>query len=111
MPDPLKPAATQLTSAVHDLYVYYRVAEENAAALAPKVCAMQQQLVATLGVVGKLKRRPHAAEGVQTWMEVYLATSAGFDSALQAAVHGAELASLIDGERHIEVFIDLSACA
>lgn len=96
---------------MQDLYIYYRVREANAAELAPKVRAMQQQLATKLGIVGKLKRRPQAPDGVQTWMEVYLATSTGFEAVLAAAVHDAGLGVLIDGKRHTEVFLDIAPCA
>jgi hypothetical protein len=94
-------------NAMQDLYIYYRVAEANSAALASKVGAMQQQLGATFGVVGQLKRRPQASGDVQTWMEVYLGTRVGFEQALADAVRDAGLAALIDGERHIEIFTDV----
>ena len=92
-----------------DLYIYYRVAEANSHTLAAKVLAMQQQLATSAGVAGQLKRRPQASDGVQTWMEVYPGTDHGFDAALADAVRDAQLAKLIEGERHIEVFTDVFA--
>lgn len=89
-----------------DLYIYYRVRDEHAALLAPRVRAMQ----AALGA-GQLKRRPGAADGVQTWMEIYPDAPAGFDGVLTLAVHQAALPELIAGERHTEVFTDLDSCA
>lgn len=94
-----------------DLYIYYRVLDEHAALLAPRVLAMQARLAAAHAVSGQLKRRPGAADGLQTWMEIYPATGAGFDVALAAAVQDAALSDLIDGKRHTEVFTDLSPCA
>jgi hypothetical protein len=94
-----------------DLYIYYRVPEAHAAQLAPRVLAMQAQLAVEHGVAGQLKRRPEAADGQQTWMEIYPATGAGFDAALAAAVHDAALIALIAGQRHTEVFTDISTCA
>ena len=94
-----------------DLYIYYRVPDEHAALLAPRVLAMQQRLHAVHGMPGQLKRRPGSAEGRQTWMEVYPATSPEFDAALAAAVQEAALFELIDGPRHTEIFTDLSTCA
>jgi hypothetical protein len=96
---------------MHDLYIYYRVREAHAALLAPRVLAMQAGLREAHGVAAQLKRRPDASGGLQTWMEVYTATGAGFDAALAAAVQQAALSELIDGKRHTEVFTDLSTCA
>ena len=94
-----------------DLYIYYRVLDAHAAQLAPRVLAMQQALGDAHGVAGQLKRRPGSSDGLQTWMEIYPATPAGFDAALAAAVQDAALFELIDGKRHTEVFTDLSTCA
>jgi hypothetical protein len=94
-----------------DLYIYYRVPDEHAAQLAPRVLAMQAGLAAAHGVAGQLKRRPDASDGQQTWMEIYPATGAGFDAALAAAVQQAALSELIAGDRHTEIFTDLSTCA
>ena len=94
-----------------DLYIYYRVPDSYAAQLAPRVQAMQARLKAEQGVAGQLKRRPGSNEGVQTWMEIYLATNAGFDAALAAAVREAALSEQIDGKRHTEVFMDVDTCA
>ncbi|MDL2355792.1 MAG: DUF4936 family protein [Pseudomonadota bacterium] len=91
---------------MHDLYIYYQVREQDAAALAARVRAMQARLGA-----GQLKRRPHATDGLQTWMEIYPATPGGFDAALAAAVHHAALAELTAGARHTEIFTDLPTCA
>ncbi len=88
-----------------DLYVYYQVAEADAAALLPAVRSMQ----AGLGVPSSLKRRPEARDGRQTWMEVYLGVPPAFSATLAAAA--ASLPGLAAGARHVEVFVDLSPCA
>jgi hypothetical protein len=90
-----------------DLYIYYRVRDEHASQLAPRVRAMQ----AALGTGGQLKRRPGSSDGLQTWMEIYPDAPDGFDAALALAVRQAGLPDLIAGERHTEVFTDLSTCA
>ncbi|MES2317044.1 MAG: DUF4936 family protein [Pseudomonadota bacterium] len=94
-----------------DLYIYYRVADGNAAQLAPRVQAMQARLQASHGIAGQLKRRPGSSDGMQTWMEIYLATGPVFDAALAAAVREAALSEQIDGKRHTEVFMDVDTCA
>ena len=90
-----------------DLYVYYKVREQDAASLAPRVRAMQAQL----GSPGQLKRRPEARDGLQTWMEVYPSVPNGFDATVEQAAHGAGLIELIQGPRRSEVFTDLTPCA
>jgi hypothetical protein len=94
-----------------DLYVYYKVRAIDAAALAPRVRALQADLAARHGVRGQLKRRPDARDGLQTWMEVYPAVDAGFEALLAAAVAGAGLEAQLAGPRHAEVFMDLDPCA
>ncbi|NHZ32842.1 DUF4936 family protein [Massilia rubra] len=94
-----------------DLYIYYKVRDEHAARLAPLVRAMQADLALPTGVTGSLKRRPGAQDGRQTWMEIYLATPNGFDTALAAGVRQAGLDQFTDGPRHSEVFMDISTCA
>ena len=91
---------------MNDLYIYYQVRDSDAAALAPLVRAMQQRLG-----LGSVKRRTNAKDGLQTWMEIYLATGAGFEQALADAVRDAGLAELIAGPRHTEIFTDLELCA
>ncbi|MCG2584705.1 DUF4936 family protein [Massilia sp. TS11] len=90
-----------------DLYIYYRVPDAHAAALLPKVQAMQ----ASLGVPSRLKRRPESKDGLQTWMEVYENVDAGFAARLDAAVSAAGLAAEISGTRHVETFIPCAPCA
>lgn len=90
-----------------DLYIYYRVHDDDAALLWPRVGAMQQQL----GVAGQVRRRPHSVDGVQTWMEIYPAVADGFQARLDEAVERGALAQFIQGPRHTEVFTELSPCA
>ncbi len=94
-----------------ELYIYYRVRDEHATVLAVRVRAMQALLRSTQGVAGRLLRRPDTREGLQTWMEVYPAAASGFDAALARALTDADVPALIEGERHIEVFTDISTCA
>jgi hypothetical protein len=94
-----------------DLYVYYKVREENAARLQPLVRAMQATLSAQCGQANQLKRRPDAPDGIQTWMEVYPAADDTFPAALAAAVRTAGFDGLIEGPRRAEVFTDLTPCA
>jgi hypothetical protein len=90
-----------------DLYVYYKVREVNAAALAPRVRALQD----SVGVPAQLKRRPDVRDGLQTWMEVYPGVDDAFPSRLDAAARNAGFEGLIDGPRRAEIFTDLPTCA
>jgi predicted kinase len=91
-----------------DLYVYYKVREPEAAALAPRVRAMQAALAARHGVVVQLKRRPASHDGLQTWMEVYPGVADGFADALAQAAADAGLDAWTSGPRRSEVFVDLT---
>ena len=96
---------------MRDLYIYYKVSEQHADALELRLRIMQAELGALTGVYGEIKRRPGSRDGLQTWMEIYAGTGAGFDAALSAAERDASLSELIEGERRTEVFMDLSPCA
>ena len=90
-----------------DLYVYYKVREGDAAALAPRVRALQDGM----GVPAQLKRRPEPSAGLQTWMEVYAGVDDAFPARLEDAARGAGLEGLIEGPRRAEIFTDLPTCA
>lgn len=94
-----------------DLYIYYRVRGDNAAALHARLDTMQQRLSDQYDIVTGLKRRPEEKEGRQTWMEIYQAVPADFEAALEQAVAREGLAVLIDGQRNTEYFVDVSPCA
>lgn len=86
-----------------DLYVYYKVREEDAAALAPRIRTVQVQLAG--GAL--LQRRPETRDGLQTWMEVYPGVDEAFGTRVEQAVRDAGLGGYIQGPRRSEVFIDL----
>lgn len=92
-----------------DLFVYYRVRNDAAMQLQPRVADMQAGLAHRFGVRTALKRRPEEKDGLQTWMEIYMAVPEDFLPVLQQAADSAALP--IEGERHIEIFVDLPACA
>ncbi|MYM94191.1 DUF4936 family protein [Duganella vulcania] len=94
-----------------DFYIYYQVKDADAASLLAAVVPMQAALGARHAVACQLKRRPEVKDGMQTWMEVYAATPAGFAGALDAAVAQAGLAAWTAGPRHTEIFTDLVPCA
>jgi hypothetical protein len=94
-----------------DLYVYYKVREGAADALAPRVLLLLQDIAARHGVHGQLKRRPDARDGLQTWMEVYPGVDQGFALLLAQAVTSSGLESELAGPRHAEIFMDITPCA
>jgi hypothetical protein len=94
-----------------DFYVYYKVAPDAAAALAPQVKLFQQQLAASHGVTTALKRRPGEQNGMQTWMEVYTGVPPDFAAVLDLAARQSGIAAFAMGGRHTEIFMDLEACA
>ena len=94
-----------------DLYIYYRVRSEHAAALQAQASSMQEHLRRDYGIVTKLKRRPEEKDGKQTWMEIYQSVPDDFDVILERAVTQAGLTALIDGQRNTEYFLDVSTCA
>lgn len=94
-----------------DLYVYYKVREQDAAALEPRVRALQSSLCARFGITAQLKRRPDTRDGLQTWMEVYPAVTDAFQGALDDAAREAGLDASLAGPRRAEVFMDLTPCA
>jgi hypothetical protein len=92
-----------------DLYIYYRVAEAQAAALLPQVRPCRPHWAPK--AYSALKRRPDSKDGLQTWMEVYGGCAPAFETELAQAVVAADLAQWIDGARHTEVFVDIAPCA
>jgi len=93
------------------LYIYYQVADSNAAQLLPLVRRMQATLAPECAVGSGLKRRPASADGLQTWMEIYDGVTPTFDTALAAAVAAAGVNDLIAGHRHTELFTEMPPCA
>ena len=91
-----------------ELFVWYRVKREHADTARAAVAAMQRSLGAKFpGLTARLLERDDGASS--TWMETYArgaAARAGIDADVEAAIAAAahSLASLIDGERHVEAF-------
>ncbi|MES2739653.1 MAG: DUF4936 family protein [Pseudomonadota bacterium] len=94
-----------------DLYIYYSAPVEHGARLLAALAAMQTRLAPLCAAAPQLKRRPHAPDGVATWMEVYPGTGPGFEAALAQALAQADLARWISGARHSEAFVDMTPCA
>ncbi|MGJ9416417.1 DUF4936 family protein [Massilia sp. CMS3.1] len=92
-----------------DLYVYYKVRDEHAAALAPLVCSLQARVIQP--GAARLLRRPESQGGLQTWMEVYPDVPEHFAADLEAAVAHAGLEGLVEGPRRVEIFMEFPPCA
>jgi hypothetical protein len=101
-----------------ELYVYYKVRGDSAAAALTVVREFQQELRAeTPALVVRLLRHPGETDGLQTWMETYaveafgrnadVPPAAGIDAELQARIEraAARLAPHLAGARHVEVFV------
>ena len=94
-----------------DLYIYYRARPETTRELQEKVAKVHADLFSSHGITATFKRSAQPKDGQHTWMEVYPAVRSDFTTTLQDAVAQAGLDSLIDGERHTEIFVDVSSCA
>jgi hypothetical protein len=94
-----------------DLYIYYLVPCDRADELQKQVLNMQTKLAKEFSLITELKRRPDKRDECHTWMEVYRNVPVNFDTILLQAVTQAGIKTLINGERHLERFLDLSACA
>lgn len=94
-----------------DLYIYYRVPSNKAPVLQRQVLALQAVLKHDTGVMTELKRRPQELEGKHTWMEIYRDVPPDFERLLSDSIAAAGIDTLIEGERHIEQFLDISSCA
>ncbi|VVE61526.1 hypothetical protein PCA31118_00607 [Pandoraea captiosa] len=106
-----------------DCYVYYRVATTHVEAACIAVTQLFALAAARFGVVGRIQVRADAsanglgnvganlvardAAGTQTWMERYDDVDPVFIAALPQLVNESGLAALVDGERHVECFVDI----
>jgi hypothetical protein len=96
---------------MRELYIYYRVDQENAAAAHAAVAVLHESLRARHPAVrARLLIRIDTTHGSETWMETYstdpLRYADGISIAMQSDIEAgaARLARLIQGPRHTEVF-------
>ncbi|ALS61454.1 DUF4936 family protein [Pandoraea norimbergensis] len=100
-----------------DCYVYYRVTPANAEAATQAVTRLFALVASRFGVSARLQWRAEtsandALTGATTWMERYDDVPPAFMDALPAMATQCGLATLVEGERHIECFVDVpSPCA
>ena len=98
-----------------ELFIYYRARVDRASALRVEALAMQARLRREHpGLNARLLCRPESVDGLHTWMETYATDpmQRGVDVVAAARrsidAEAAGLVSLIEGPRHMEVFV---ACA
>jgi hypothetical protein len=96
---------------MRELYIYYKILVRDESMAVQLVLAAQGRLMRSYpGLAARLLRRPLAAEGLITFMEVYAmsddAGSAGIDSIVGSAIEDAAepLRPYLQGTRHIEAF-------
>jgi LmbE family N-acetylglucosaminyl deacetylase len=100
---------------MRELFIYYRVHLDHAAAAEAAVRAMQTALVHLHPqLLARLLCRPQTQDPWQTWMETYstdrMQDTQGITDSLAAEIESraTALRPFIDGTRHVEVFV---ACA
>ena len=101
---------------MRELFIYYRVRSEQAAAALVAARSFQARLGQAFPELRmRLLQRPEATDGCQTWMETYatdpMNAPQGITPAHEAAIESMAEAALLPylaGPRHTEVFI---ACA
>lgn len=100
-------------------YVYYRPRAGHTRHLLQSLGNMHQDIEQQLGLQVRLLRRQDASPQAATWMEIYQAdlqalsragSLANLQAALIQAFAQAGLDQWIDGERHIECFLEMNPC-
>jgi hypothetical protein len=96
---------------MHELFIYYRSRQDEAAHVASLVREFQSRLAADHpGLVARLLRCPQIVDGTHTWMETYsmdpLHSPDGISPALAQAIEreAGVLLPCLAGGRHVEVF-------
>ena len=107
---------TRLSGAAvpRQLFIYYRIAPADLAAVCAAWMSVQQALCATHpGLQARMHRRPEtSSDGMCTLMETYCFAhhAQGVSESLQAeidAAAGAALRPWLRGARHCEVFVEI----
>ena len=99
-----------MTQPSTSLYLYYRIPARNAAEARLAAQRAADSFEAGAGQRPRMMRRPDADhQGRQTWMEVYEGWNPAWAELVVRALRDSGLGSLIEGERHEELFIDLES--
>ncbi|MFT5588955.1 MAG: hypothetical protein ACI9ZF_001127 [Bradyrhizobium sp.] len=94
-----------------DIYVYYSIRTDDAALARQRVDTLQQRLNAGYDIRSRLRRQPEEKNGLQTWMEIYLAVPAGFEDVIERAAAEEGVTAMAQGSRHVEQFVEVTTCA
>jgi len=89
------------------LFVYFRIAERDAASALPHWQRWLDTVEEATGVAGTLMRRPEARDGQATWMECYHDIPPAFAATLAGLWESGGPHEFIASERHAELFADL----
>lgn len=103
--------ATMDLSTQRSYYIYYHSAASHAQQVVDCVLKMQEDLRLQHRIDGSLLRRPEVNSDVVTWMEVYRSAPEEADVLIAAAANSSGLMRLLQGARHIEIFVDVTPCA
>lgn len=89
------------------LYIYFRIPDARAGEARPHWHRWMETVAEATGIGGTLMRRPEVANGLQTWMECYADVPPAFEATLDGLWRQSGLQGWLDGERHMERFVDL----
>lgn len=89
------------------LFVYFRIAERDAASALPRWQRWLDTVEEATGVAGTLMRRPEVRDGQATWMESYHDVPPAFAATLAGLWETGGPREFVAGERHAELFVDL----
>ena len=89
------------------LFVYFRIAEREAAAALPRWQRWLDTVEEATGVAGTEMRRPELRDGQATWMECYHDIPPAFTATLAGLWETGGPREFVAGERHAELFVDL----
>ena len=89
------------------LFVYFRIAEREAAAALPRWQRWLDTVEEATGVAGTVMRRPELRDGQATWMECYHDIPPAFTATLAGLGETGGPREFVAGERHTEPFVAL----
>ncbi|MFZ6722837.1 DUF4936 family protein [Undibacterium sp. Ji49W] len=94
-----------------DCYIYFKTMSSQETEVILQEQLLQDHMRQQSGNAHGLQRRPSAQDGLHTWMEVHRQVSPDFEQQLAQAYAQTRLSELLQGERHMEYFMDVSLCA
>lgn len=94
-----------------DCYIYFKTMSSQETEVISEEQLLQTHMQQQTGIAHDLQRRPSAQDGLHTWMEVHRQVSPDFEQQLARAYAQTRLSELLQGERHMEYFMDVRLCA